>query len=90
MTLRMYADRKDWELREVEVHLSHEKVHKDDCEDCEKKEAKIDVIEREIILTGELDDAQRSRLIEIANKCPVHRTLTGEIEIRTSEVDPED
>ena len=86
MTLRMYADRKGWDLAEVEVHLSHHKAYKEDCENCENKTARITLIEREIILSGQLDDAQRSRLMEIADKCPVHRTLSEEIEVRTSEV----
>lgn len=86
MTLRMYADRKGWQLDSVEVHLSHRKEHNYDCENCEKQSSKIDLIEREIILSGQLDDVQRSRLMEIADKCPVHRTLTGDIEVRTTQV----
>ncbi len=83
MTLRMYADRKKWPLEAIEVHLSHEKVHADDCRDCETREGKLDKIERLIALEGDLDEAQKDRLIEIANRCPVHRTLTGEIRIET-------
>jgi putative redox protein len=84
MTLRMYADRKKWDLDEVRVHLSHQKIHAEDCEDCESKDGKIDRIEREIEVEGTLDDKQRQRLLEIANRCPVHRTLTEyEINVRS-------
>lgn len=84
MTLRMYADRKEWPLDNVTVHLSHEKVHADDCEHCDTVDGKIDRIERDIELQGDLDPDQRERLLEIANKCPVHRTLHSEIDIQSS------
>lgn len=87
MTLRMYADRKDWPLARASVRLSHEKIHAKDCADCEEKEGKIDRIERAITIAGDLDDEQRARLMEIADKCPVHRTLTGTIDIVTTEAD---
>jgi uncharacterized OsmC-like protein/alpha-beta hydrolase superfamily lysophospholipase len=85
MTLRLYAERKSLPLDRVTVRLSHSKVHAADCESCETKEGMLDRIERAITLEGELDDDQRARLLEIADKCPVHRTLTSEIEIRTRE-----
>jgi uncharacterized OsmC-like protein/pimeloyl-ACP methyl ester carboxylesterase len=85
MTLRLYAERKSLPLDRVIVRLSHSRVHAADCETCESKEGMLDRIERAITLEGELDDGQRGRLLEIADKCPVHRTLTSEIEIRTSE-----
>ena len=85
MTLRLYAERKALPLDRVTVRLSHSKVHAADCETCETKEGMIDRIERAITLEGELDDTQRERLLEIADKCPVHRTLSSEIEIKTSE-----
>jgi putative redox protein len=85
MTLRMYADRNGWPLEKVRVRLRHEKIHADDCENCETQEGKIDQIEREIELSGPLDDAQRARIMEIADKCPVHRTLHSEVEIVTLE-----
>lgn len=84
MTLRMYANRKKWALDAVDVHLSHNKVHAKDCHDCETTNAKIDIIERSIELHGDLDETQRARLLEIADKCPVHRTLHNEIKVRTS------
>jgi putative redox protein len=67
----------------VSVRLHHEKIHAEDCADCETREGKVDEIERAITLTGDLDDAQRQRLLEISEKCPVHRTLHSEIKIRT-------
>ena len=87
MTLRMYADHKGWPLEAVEVRLNHEKIHAKDCEDCEQKTGKIDQIERELILSGPLDEAQRQRIKEIANRCPVHQTLEGEVKILTKLAD---
>ena len=84
MTLSLYARRKAWPLEGVVVTLSHSKVHARDCEECETREGKVDRIDRSIQLLGALDDEQRQRLLEIANKCPVHRTLTSEIHIKTS------
>ena len=83
ITLRMFADRKDWLLESVAVRLKHEKIHAEDCRDCETKTGKIDRIERELELVGPLDDEQRQRLLEIADKCPVHRTLHSEIKVTT-------
>ncbi|MCF8468863.1 MAG: alpha/beta fold hydrolase [Sneathiella sp.] len=83
MTLRMYADRKKWPLEQVAVRLRHEKIHADDCADCETREGKIDQIEREIELKGELSIEQRARLLEIADRCPVHRTLNSEVRIKS-------
>lgn len=83
MTLRMYADRKGWDLKEVRVHLQHCKEHVKDGKDPEKPDAKIDRIERDIELAGDLDEKQRQRLLEIADKCPVHRTLHGTIVVNT-------
>jgi putative redox protein len=84
MTLRMYASRKHWPLERVVVRLVHDKRHAEDCRDCPDKEAQIDHIDRNIELIGALDAAQRERLLEIANKCPVHRTLTSTIQIATT------
>ncbi len=83
MTLGMYARRKAWPLEDITVHLRHSKIHSVDCAECETKEGLLDRIERDIQLGGPLDDEQRAKLLEIADKCPVHRTLTSEIQIRT-------
>jgi putative redox protein len=83
MTLQLYAKRKQWPLEGVEVRLHHEKVHARDCEDCETRVGKIDRIDRELVIQGPLDDAQRTRLLEMADRCPVHRTLHAEVEVRT-------
>jgi len=83
MTLALYARRKQWPLRAVTVRLRHSKIYAVDCETCETREGQLDRIEREVELVGDLDETQRARLLEIANKCPIHRTLTSEIEIQT-------
>jgi len=83
MTLALYARRKQWPLENVAVRLKHSRIHAADCADCETKEGMLDRIEREIVLTGSLTDEQRTRLLEIANRCPVHRTLTSEIKIES-------
>lgn len=87
MTVRMYADRKQWPLTGVTVSLRHSRIHASDCADCDLRVGMLDRIERVIALSGELDDDQRRRLFEIADKCPVHRTLHSEIVIDTSEGD---
>jgi putative redox protein len=83
MTVSMYARRKRWPLDGVTVKLRHAKIHATDCEECETKEGMLDRIERDVELRGSLTEEQRARLLEIANKCPVHRTLVSEIAIRT-------
>jgi uncharacterized OsmC-like protein len=83
MTLGLYARRKQWPLERVSVTLRHSKVHAADCESCETKEGLLDRIERDVQLAGPLSAEQRTRLWEIADKCPVHRTLKSEIDIRT-------
>jgi uncharacterized OsmC-like protein len=81
MTMLMYARRKLWPLEDVAVRLSHRRDYARDCEECDQKPVQIDVIERRITLVGTLDAAQRARLLEIAEKCPVHRTLTRTIRV---------
>jgi putative redox protein len=83
MTLRMYAQRKGWPLEAVRVRLKHDRIHAEDCADCETETGLIDRIDRAIEMTGPLSDEQRGRLLEIADKCPVHKTLTSEIKIVT-------
>ena len=85
MTIRLYADLKKIPLENVSVRLSHDKIHAEDCADCETKTGTIDRIERAVTLEGPLDADQRRKLMEIADKCPVHRTLESEIDIRTTE-----
>ena len=83
MTVRMYAELKKPPLKRVRVRLEHRKVHAKDCADCPQTDAKLDHITREIVLEGELTEEQRQKLLEIANKCPVHRTLHSEVWIPT-------
>src|SRR5881409_3426924 len=78
MTIALYARRKAWPLREVTVRLRHSRIHAEDCADCEAKQGMLDRIEREIALSGLLVDEQRAKLLDIADRCPVHRTLTSE------------
>jgi uncharacterized OsmC-like protein len=85
MTLRLYADRKKLPLTRTLVRLRHSRIYATDCAECETKEGMIDRIERVITLEGDLSAEQRARLLEIADKCPVHRTLISEIDIRTVE-----
>jgi putative redox protein len=80
----MYADRKEWPLESVTVRLGHQKIHARDCEQCETKEGRIDRIKREIELAGQLHERQRRRLLEVADRCPVHRTLESEVVVETN------
>ena len=81
ITMRMYADRKGWALERAVLSLRHDRRHPEDCEDCDDPAARIDHIDVEIQLVGDLDGAQRARLLEIADRCPVHRTITGELRV---------
>lgn len=83
MTVRMYANRKGWPLESVQVTLRHSRIHAEDCAECETTKGWISHIDRTIELTGDLDDDQRRRLLAIAERCPVHQTLTSEIDIAT-------
>lgn len=83
MTMRMYADHKGWSLDEATVYLTHSKIKAADCDHCDTKKGKVDRFTRELEIKGDLDQAQRDRLTEIANRCPVHRTFHGEIDVVT-------
>jgi putative redox protein len=83
MTIAMYARRKQWPLQRVVVRLRHSRVHAEDCAVCEERDARLTVIERDIAFEGALDADQRARLLAIANRCPVHLTLSSQIDIRT-------
>ena len=82
MTVALYARRKSWPLEGVTARLQHSRIHAIDCAECETKEGKIDRIELNVEFAGQLSNEQRSKLLEIARKCPVHRTLTSEVDIR--------
>ena len=84
MTIRLYADRKKWPLTRITVRLRHARIHARDCADCETPASRIDQIERVLELEGPLDAAQRQGILDVAEKCPVHRTLTSEVKIRSS------
>ncbi len=83
MTLKMYAAHKKIPLRSVTVRVRHDRIHAKDCVDCETTAGKIDVFERELVIDADLSDAQQQRMLEIADRCPVHRTLHNEIKVRT-------
>ncbi|MER2512690.1 MAG: bifunctional alpha/beta hydrolase/OsmC family protein [Nitrosomonas ureae] len=87
MTLRMYANHKQIDVQDIQVELQHSRIHAEDCADCEKQKTQIDLLTRNIRLTGNLSDQQRARLLEIANKCPVHKTLQNKIQINTNIAD---
>ena len=84
MTVRMYADRKGWPLEQVRVTLRHTRIHAEDCAECETKKGWIDHIDLDVELSGDLDDDQRQLLLHIAERCPVHQTLTSEVHITTT------
>jgi putative redox protein len=88
ITVRMYAERKGWRLRHITVRLRHRRMHARDCASCETRTGQLDHIEREVELEGELTDEQRARLLGIAERCPVHRTLHSEVLVSTAESVP--
>lgn len=83
MTLRLYADRRKWPLERARISLRHRKVHAQDCVDCVTKPARMDVVDRVITLEGGLTEEQRAKLLEIAERCPVHQTLQGKMQVNT-------
>lgn len=84
MTIRMYVKRKGWPMDDVFMELKHSKKHGEDCERCEDPKSKIDVIEKEVIVEGDLTEEQIQKILDISKKCPVHRTLMGEMQIESS------
>jgi putative redox protein len=84
ITVRMYAERKKWPVEDIYMELRHFKEHAEDCEDCEDPKARIDKIEKELIVKGDLTDDQLDKLLEISKKCPVHKTLLSKIEIHST------
>ncbi len=83
MTVKMYARRKDWPLDDLFVELKHHKDHEKDCENCEEPDSKMDNIQIELMVKGDLDNEQIDKLLDISQKCPVHRTLTNDIQIES-------
>ncbi len=90
ITVRMYADRKGWPLRQTTVRLRHRRIHARDCASCETRTGQLDQIDRELQFEGELTDEQRARLLDIAERCPVHRTLHSEALVSTTETVPDE
>lgn len=84
MTVKMYADRKEWKIDDMYLELRHNKQHDEDCANCDDPKSKIDVIEKELIIKGDLSQEQLDKLLEISKKCPVHRTLEGDITIKST------
>jgi putative redox protein len=83
MTIQMYAKRKKWSVDNVEVHITHQKDHCQDCKSLNDENSKIDIFQRELVLKGDLDENQRQKLLVIADKCPVHKTLHADVEVKT-------
>ncbi len=84
MTVKMYAQRKGWDVGDMYVELRHNKSHVDDCKTCDNPSSKIDVIEKELIIKGDITQEQKEKLLEISKKCPVHRTLLNEVSIQSN------
>lgn len=81
ITMKMYANRKEWPIEDIYIEMRHNKTHAEDCEDCDDPKARIDKIEKDIIVEGDLSEEQLERLLEISKKCPVHKTLLSDVEI---------
>lgn len=81
ITMKMYANRKEWPVEDIYIEMRHNKTHAEDCEDCDDPKARIDKIEKDIIVEGDLSEEQLERLLEISKKCPVHKTLLSDVEI---------
>ena len=86
MTMRMYANRKKWPVEHISIELDHSRDHGADCSECDEEHKQIDVITRAVSITGDLDDKQRERMMEIADKCPVHRTMHNKLVVKTNVV----
>lgn len=84
MTLRLYARKRDYPLDEVDISLEHDRIHADDCADCESRSGYVTRIRLRLTLTGDLTDEQRADLLRVAHRCPVHKTLTAEIKIEAA------
>ena len=84
MTIKMYTRRKEWPVEDVYMELRHNKRHDEDCDNCEDPDSKIDVIEKEVIVEGDLTEEQIDKILDISKKCPVHRTLEGDMSIKSS------
>lgn len=84
MTVKLYANRKKWPVGDMYLEMRHNKRHIDDCSHCEEPSSKIDFIQKELIIKGDLTQEQRDKLLDISQKCPVHRTLKGDIKIESS------
>lgn len=84
MTVKMYAERKGWPVKDLYLELRHNKRHDEDCQNCEDPKSKIDIIEKELIVKGDLSQEQLDKLLDISRKCPVHRTLEADIRIKSS------
>ena len=89
MTLKLYAERKKWDLQDVKVHLSYDRSYKEDCDNCSEEERRLDHFDKSIELIGELSKEQKTRLLEIADRCPVHRTLASQSFFKTELIELE-
>jgi putative redox protein len=82
--MKMYANRKEWPVEDIYVEMRHHKAHAEDCEDCDDPKARIDKIEKDLFVKGDLSEEQMNRLLDISKKCPVHKTLLNDVEINST------